>query len=194
MDLIRGWANIMNALTAPCTGPGRIIIGLLRNAAKPVTLPRSSLIPWTIIPGSPIAFTDSATRSRSPTEDPPVVNIMSQPDRALLILDCIFFKLSGVIPNSKEMAPEASINLDKTLLLVFRIFPGFTLLNSLVSSLPVGIIPTRGLLNNFIFRIPSVDNNAKSCALRICCLHSYSIFCLISLPATDMKDPLGKEV
>ncbi len=81
-----GCANTIKAFTAPCIGPGRRITGLLRRAASPVTLPLSSFIPCTKIPGFPMSFIDSATRSRTPTEDPPVVKMISLLDREALIL------------------------------------------------------------------------------------------------------------
>lgn len=98
-----GCAKTIKALAAPCMGPGRTITGFLRSAASPVTLPLSSLIPCTRIPGFPISFIDSATRSRTPTEDPPVVKMISLSDSATLILFFILSLLSGVIPRSRGL-------------------------------------------------------------------------------------------
>ena len=50
----------MKALTAPCIGPGNMIIGFDFNIAILVTLPLSSLIPYAKIPGSPIESIESA--------------------------------------------------------------------------------------------------------------------------------------
>ena len=67
----------MQALIAPCIGPGNIMIGFDFNIAILVTLPLSSLIPSARIPGFPIESIESAIRSLCPTEDPPIVTRIS---------------------------------------------------------------------------------------------------------------------
>src|SRR5215216_474402 len=114
-----GFAKMIKALIAPWIGPGIIIIGLPLLIATPVTLPRSNFTPWKNIFGLLIELIAASTRSYSPTDEPPIV---------------------------KEIPPNSSTNFDIMLLCVSSTFPDFTYFELLVSSLPVDIMATLGLL------------------------------------------------